>query len=290
MHNPPYRDWKCCLTGGNTSAFDIALHMFAERRDYILAEEYTYLTAVETGHPLGLKFQGIKMDEEGLIPEHIDQILTDWDESAKEARKPYLLYTVSTGQNPTGATPSLERKREIYRVAQKHDLYILEDDPYHYLQMLPDTETALDLKNTTITIEEVKKNLIPSYLHIDTDGRVFRMDSFSKIICPGSRMGWVTASEQMVQRLVRTHETSLHNPSGFSQIMLFKLLSENFGQVGLLNWTFYLQQEYTQRRNNLVAAFDRYVPKGIVSLEPPKAGLFVSAMLESVTCFTTLLT
>ena len=264
------------MSGGNTSALDLALRTFAERGDSILVEEYTYPTVFESGLPLGLNFEGIRMDDEGLIPEHMDQILENWAVNRKGCRKPHLLYTVPTGQNPSGATPSLERRHAIYNIAQKHDLYILEDDPYYYIQMPPNTGEYQAGKKCNTTSEEFMAALVPSYLSLDVDGRVFRMDSFSKIICPGVRTGWITASEQIIERLVRTHETSLQNPSGFSQIMLFKLLNESWGQIGLVSWLFYLQQEYTKRRDNLVAAFEAYVPKDIVSLSPPKAGFFVS--------------
>jgi len=123
VHNPPYTDWACNLTIGSTSAFDMALRMFCERGDYIISEEYTFVTAVETAAPMGVKVLGVPMDEQGLLPDVLDDLLKTWHPLAHGgARKPFLLYTVPTGQNPTGATQGEARRRAIYRVCQKHDI------------------------------------------------------------------------------------------------------------------------------------------------------------------------
>jgi aromatic amino acid aminotransferase I len=207
----------------------------------------------------------------------MDEILENWDEKKRGGKKPHILYTVPTGQNPSGATQGLERRREIYGIAQKHDVYILEDDPYYFIQMLPNTSNDDEepKPSAPASPSAFVSALVPSFLRLDTDGRVLRMDSFSKIIAPGTRTGWVTASQQIVDRFVRAHETSLQNPSGFSQIMLFKLLREGWGHAGMMAWLFHLQLEYTRRRNGLMAACEKYLPQKIVSWSPPRAGFFV---------------
>ncbi|KAL8869250.1 MAG: hypothetical protein Q9174_004412, partial [Haloplaca sp. 1 TL-2023] len=109
VHHPPYQDWECAMTVGSTSAFEVALRMLASRGDYMMTEEYSFCSALETATPLGVKPLGIKMDDEGLLPSDMDDILTNWSPTDRDgARKPYLLYTVPTGQNPTGATQSKE--------------------------------------------------------------------------------------------------------------------------------------------------------------------------------------
>ena len=278
-HDPPYADWACILTGGNTSALDLAFRILAERGDFILVEEYTYPTALETGVPLGMRFVGVKMDGEGMLPDHLNEILDHWDPDCREGKKPHLLYIIPTGQNPSGATQSLARRKEIYKVAQRHDLYILEDDPYYFIQMKTETPTSLGPK-PTLSQEDFMKSIVPSYLRLDTDGRVLRMDSFSKIIAPGSRTGWITASEQVIERFIRAHETSLQNPSGFSQVMLYKLLHDSWGHAGMMHWLSYLQTEYAQRRDNLITACKAHLPLEVVSWVTPMAGFFVSASYQ----------
>lgn len=281
VHHPPYQDWQCVLTGGNTSALDMALRMFTSRGDCILSEEYTFASAIETAHPMGVKVVGIKMDAEGLLPSSLDGILTNWDEQARGAKKPFLLYTVPSGQNPTGATQGVQRRRELYRCCQKHDVYILEDEPYYFLQMQPYTGPNAPDVPPPASHEEFIKALVPSLLSMDVDGRVMRMDSFSKVLAPGTRVGWITASEQIVERYVRHQESSLQNPSGISQLVLFKLLDEAWGHAGYLDWLINLRLEYTKRRDVICYACEKYLPREVAGWNPPMAGMFVSLSLVS---------
>ena len=198
IHDPPYQDWKCTMTVGSTSATDMLLRMFTRPGDMILSEEYTFSAFVETARPLGVRVCGVPIDNQGLLPTEMDSLLTNWDQAARGARKPHLLYTVPTGQNPTGATQSAERRHALYAVCQKHDIHILEDEPYYFLQMQPYTGANAPAIPPPASHADFIKSLVPSYLSIDTDGRVIRMDSFSKVIAPGSRIGWITAPAQVI--------------------------------------------------------------------------------------------
>jgi len=277
VNNPPYKDWQCALTVGSTNALEQAYRMFTERGDYILAEEYTFASAVETALPLGCKFLGIKMDSEGLVPEDMDNILSNWDVEARGARKPHLLYTVPTGQNPSGATQGSERRKALYKVCQKHDVFIVEDEPYYFLQMQPYTGPNAAAVPPPANNQEFLRQLVPSLLSMDVDGRVMRLDSFSKVIAPGTRVGWITASEQVVERFVRHNEVSCQNPSGISQLLLYKLLDETWGHDGYLSWLVHMRLEYTKRRDAILAACEKFLPKDLVKWNPPAAGMFVSS-------------
>ncbi|KAL7922773.1 PLP-dependent transferase [Trichoderma austrokoningii] len=271
FHDPPYSDWQCSLTIGNTSALDMCLRMLTEPGDCVLADKYTYSTAIETAQPLGIAFAGVDMDRQGMLPGSLEEVLRNWDPAAhNNARKPSVLYAIPTGQNPTGTTQSLERRREIYKVAQQHDLIILEDDPYYFLQMDPYGSSAIEIPSPA----DFLKKLIPSYLSLDVDGRVIRMDSFSKVISPGARLGWVTAPAQLIERYKYHTEVSTQGPAGLSQLALFKLVDEHWGHAGYAEWLMHLRSEYTRRRDLIVSACERYLPRGIVSWEPTEAGMF----------------
>jgi aromatic amino acid aminotransferase I len=283
VHNPPYSDWTCSLTAGSTSALEMAFRMFCTRGDYMLTEEYTFATAVETAHPLGMHVAGIKADAEGMLATDLDHMLSTWDVATRKGPKPFFLYTVPTGQNPTGATQSLERRKAIYAVAEKHDLYIIEDEPYYFLQM--EQYKSSSVRNGTLnnpsrpkfeptTASNFLSALIPSYLSFDISGRVLRLDSFSKIIAPGTRTGWITGAAQIIERFVRHHEVSTQNPSGISQIVLYKLLDEAWGHKGFLEWLMFIRAEYTSRRDIIVNACEREVPTEVCSWTPPQAGMF----------------
>jgi aromatic amino acid aminotransferase I len=278
VYKPPYADWKVCQTIGSTGALEQALRMFCDkdRGDSILTEDFSFSTALETVGPLGVKAFGVAIDEEGLVPEAMDELLSTWDAKERGSRKPHLLYTVPSGQNPTGATQGTERRKAIYAVAQKHDLYIIEDEPYYFLQMQPYTGRNQPDVAPPETVEEFVSSLIPSLLSIDVDGRVMRMDSFSKVLVPGSRLGWITASAQIVERYIRHAEVASQGPSGFSQVILYKLLDETWGHEGYLRWLMNLRLEYTKKRDALLAACEDHLPSDLVSWSPPVAGMFVS--------------
>jgi aromatic amino acid aminotransferase I len=274
VHDPPYQDWRCTMSIGSTSALDMTLRMLSRPGDVMLSEEYTFATAVETALPLGVRVMGVSMDAEGLLPSAMDDILSNWNIEARGGRKPHLLYTVPTGQNPTGATQSTERRKAIYKVCQKHDVMIIEDEPYYFLQMQPYTGPGAPDVPPPSSHAEFLKNLVPSLLSMDTDGRVVRLDSFSKVISPGSRVGWVTASEQLVSMYQKHADVSTQGPAGMSQLILWKLLDEHWGHEGYLDWLIHIRLSYTKRRDVILGACEKYLPKEVVSWVAPMAGMF----------------
>lgn len=280
IFNPPYADWQVCATAGSTSALEQAIRLLCDRNrgDTILMEDYTYPSALQTIRPQGINIVGVKMDAQGLLPDDMDRILSSWNVETRGSRKPHILYTVPCGQNPTGATQGIERRKEIYKVCQKHDIYILEDDPYYFLQMQPYKGISALSKET---LEEFMSSLTPSFLSLDIDGRVLRMDSFSKVLIPGSRVGWVTASKQVIQRFLQHAEVANQGPGGLAQIMLWKLLDDQWGHEGYLRWLLNLKGNYTKRRNTLLVACENSLPRDLVSWSPPLAGMFVSTSIST---------
>ncbi|KAK6516617.1 Aromatic/aminoadipate aminotransferase 1 [Arthrobotrys conoides] len=284
VHNPPYQDWASVMTVGSTSAFEMCLRSFCNRGDYFIADEYAFCSAIEAGRGLGIEAVGIHMDSEGMIPSHLDEVLSKWDEKARKAPKPFLIYLVPTGQNPTGSTQGTQRRKEIYALAQKHDLIIIEDEPYYFLQMDKYVQGGNQNNGSSVTPkshEEFLKSLTPSYLSMDFEGRVIRLDSFSKVIAPGSRCGWLTTSSKICERLMRHNEVTVQAPSGFSQAILFKLLDEHWGHGKYLDWLVHIRKEYSTRRNIMLEACEKYIPKEVASWTPPAAGMFLWFKINS---------
>ena len=280
LHDPPYADWWCTQTTGSTGALETAARMFLEkgRGDKVLMEEYTFSTAQETMEALGIGVVGVAMDGEGLVPAALRDVLEGWDEGAM-GRKPHVLYTVPAGQNPTGASLGSERVREIYSICEKHDIFIIEDDPYYLLQMGP-YDPSSHGGPSPASLPSFLSSLPTSFLSIDTSGRVLRLDSFSKVLAPGSRMGWVTGSAQVIERFLRHCESS-QGPSGFSQAALYVLLEREWGHEGFLKWLARLGGEYTGRRDKLLRACDEFLPKEVAKWDVPNAGMFVGSIHHS---------
>lgn len=139
------------------------------------------------------------------------------------------------GQNPTSGMLSVQRRKDIYALCSKYDVMIIEDDPYWYLQFPSAAGLEAQARGTnsaTQPIHTFKKqtgygfldSLVPSYLNFDYDGRVIRLDTFSKTVAPGCRLGWITTQPAIVERILRITETSTQQPSGFVQSMIAELI------------------------------------------------------------------
>lgn len=146
-----------------------------------------------------------------------------------------MLIGYSVGQNPTSGTLSLKRRKEIYALCCKYDVIIIEDDPYFCLQYSSATDAQAmargQQRNAQKPDAPVKSSgyafldsLVQSSLNIDTEGRVIRLDTFSKTIAPGCRLGWITAQPKIIERILRLTEVSTQQPSGFVQSMVAELI------------------------------------------------------------------
>lgn len=273
VHDPPYRNWEICLT----SAMKIALRIFGDRCDVVLTEEFTYPGFLDAANLSGIRVKGIEMDADGLRNDALAEILDNWNSA--HGPKPKLLYTIPTGQNPTGRSQSLARRRAIYEVAERHDLIIIEDDPYYYLNLglapEPDgQETARDVP-TNKKSGSFMSHLVPSYLTLDKSGRVIRLDSTAKILAPGLRAGWVTANERVISKLMSYHEVTTVAVSGMSQLMLYNLLERKWGHEGFFGWLEDLSSRYRRRRNIMVNACHEHLPAGICNFVSPSHGMFI---------------
>ena len=277
IHSPPYKDWETCLTCGSTSALDITFRMLCDRGDWILTEKHTYSGAIGAAKPLGLNMLGVEMDKEWLRPDDLTSKLLSWD--AVEGPKPRVLYTIPSGHNPTGTTQTTERRKAIYQIAEQHDILIIEDDPYYFLQLGNDLCRPYANGHPSEASDRYLNLLPTSYLALDTSGRVLRLDSASKILAPGLRCGWLTGCSQLVRKFLNHTEASTLSPSGPSQVMIHRLLSETWGHDGFIEWLGHLSLQYKERRDVLIKACKRHLPE-ICRWDVPTAGMFLWIQLD----------
>ncbi|KAM0279925.1 hypothetical protein ACHAO9_011442 [Fusarium lateritium] len=281
IHDPPYSNWEVFLNIGSTSAIEHAFRMFCTRGDYILVEEYTYSGTLEAMTPLGLRTATVKMDQQGISAKDLDSVLSHWNESERGSVKPFLLYTIPTGHNPTGVTQTFQRRKEIYQVAEKHDLLVIEDDPYYYLQFT--TQEATSVSNSSQHLSDLDsylQSLVPSYLSMDVSGRVIRLDSTSKTLGPGLRCSWMTTNSDIASKIRNHHDVGVVCPSGLSQLAMSHLLEDKWGHRGFTQWLVYLRDEYANRRDTLIKACKKHLPLDICSWQVPSAGMFLWIKLD----------
>ncbi|KAI0205414.1 pyridoxal phosphate-dependent transferase [Astrocystis sublimbata] len=230
-------------TDGMSKVLDVFTNIWVEGKDDIrerpglLTEIFVYPGPVAQATPRGIQICPIEMDEGGMAPYGpggLEDCLANWDDA--KGKRPHLLYTVSMGHNPTSGVLSIQRRRELYDICSKYDVLIIEDDPYWYLQFPSAEVEEAKARNKPSPAPKVvetlpKKSgypfidsLAPSFLSIDVDGRVIRLDTFSKTIAPGCRLGWVTATPEIADRIIRVGESGTQQPSGFVQAMVAEII------------------------------------------------------------------
>ncbi|KAK3325849.1 pyridoxal phosphate-dependent transferase [Apodospora peruviana] len=245
----PYRGGpEVTLTNGATDGFSKTLDLFVNSwtegindiRDQpgLVCETFVYPSILSQSSPRGVQVAPITADEFGMVATgkegSLEDVLANWDDS--KGKRPHLMYTVTLGHNPTGLVLSVERKKQIYAVCSKYDVIIVEDEPYWYLQFpsaaveeaksrrLPPPAPTSSYEPPVSSGYAFLDSLTPSFISIDTDGRVVRLDTFSKTVAPGCRLGWITAQPELIERYVRISESSTQQPSGFVQAMIAELV------------------------------------------------------------------
>lgn len=153
---------------------------------------------------------------------------------------PKVMYLVPNACNPTGTTMDEARRREIYSIASEYDLIILEDDPYYFLQY------------------DDQEPLPPSFLRLDTDGRVLRFDSFSKIFSAGLRVGYVTGPTPLLERMTWHMQASVLCPPGITQVMVSELL-RTWGDEGFNKHIAKLREFYRAQRDTMLQAAEKHL-------------------------------
>ncbi|KAJ7591099.1 pyridoxal phosphate-dependent transferase [Mycena floridula] len=249
VFQPGYSNFTTLVHAGNTDGIQKAFMTLCNPGEAIICSEWTYPSTVAAIVPANIEPIPIAMDSEGMRADALRATLSEWNEELRGRPRPHVMYTVPIGQNPTGRTMHGKRKREIYAICVEYDIIIIEDDPYFFLQQdlyVPKEHRA----NRTPDDDDERfiASLAPSYLKFDYQGRVIRLDTCSKTIAPGSRLGWFTCNPIFAERLERQGEVSTQAPCGFGQVMVTSLLM-SWQYTGYMRWLKALRVQYTQRRD-----------------------------------------
>lgn len=162
------------MTTGSQQALDLIAHTLLDPGDVVLVELPTYIGGTSSFHARSAELVGVAQDDDGIVPESLAEVAA--------RTKPKLLYTIPNFQNPSGRLMTQQRRAEVLRVAAEHDFLVIEDDPYGELLYVREADT-LAMKSR------------------DDDGRVIYLGSFSKILAPGLRCGWIVAAPELLSKL-----------------------------------------------------------------------------------------
>ena len=165
---------RILVSNGNSQAIDLCCGALAKPGDVVFVEEPTYFLAMQIFVDHGLRVVGIPVDDDGMRIDALEEQLT--------LHSPRLLYCIPTGHNPTGVSMPLERRRRLVELAREHGFLVVADEVYQLLDY-------------SGSVPE------PLAAYIDS-GVVLSLGTFSKIVAPGLRLGWIQASDELLDVLV----------------------------------------------------------------------------------------
>jgi len=265
-HSPPggFVDRDVLITSGNTDGITKAVMLLSDPGDVVLADEVTYPGIGAAALPLGRRVVGVDLDEQGMVPEALEARLC----SLKGEASARLLYLVPHGHNPTGVTMTESRKDALYGLARRHALTILEDDAYFYLRLSPRSPELPLEEGSMYGLEDPPRSLLSR----DVDGRVVRLDTVSKMLAPGLRLGWVTAGKSLLAKWQVLSEVFTWSISGAQQRAFLDTV-KGWGEAGLHRHLQQLQLAYARRRGYLLAACKKHL-EGLCRWSAPEFGMF----------------
>lgn len=236
------------ITSGSQQGLDLLGKLLIDPGAPVAVEDPTYVGALQAWRPYQPRFITLPMDQDGLDLDALAQVLASGE-------RPRFLYVVSSFQNPTGTSLSAERRRGLLELAARYRLPIVEDDPYgdlYYDGTRVPPLAAMDIE-----------------LHGELRHVVY-LSTFSKLLAPGLRVGWLTAAPELVQRLVQAKQgLDLHTGS-LAQATIFETCQSAFIDVHLP----LLRQTYRERRNTLLDALTQTMPDG-THWTNPAGGMFL---------------
>jgi 2-aminoadipate transaminase len=239
------------ISSGSQQGLDLVGKVFLSPGDIALVELPSYLAALNAFHSYGGELVGIPMDDEGMQMDILEEKLT---RLKKEAKKVKFIYTISNFQNPAGVTMSLARRKKIIEIAQKFNLFIVEDNPYEKLRF--------------------EGEPIPSIYSLDNNGSVISLGTFSKILCPGLRLAWILGNKDIIGKM-----TILKQATDLCTSILSQLIAYEYFQLGKLEENIKSNiQIYKQKRNAMLNTLEKHFPKE-VTWTKPQGGFFVVATL-----------
>ncbi|MDI3340047.1 MAG: PLP-dependent aminotransferase family protein [Sphaerobacter sp.] len=230
------------IVAGSQQGLYLLARALLEPGDLVAVESPTYLGALQVFRAAGARLLPIPVDEHGMRVGLLEDLIG--------RRRPKLIYTLPTFQNPTGATMSLERRQRLLALAARYQVPVVEDDPYGALRY--------------------DGRPIPPLHALDTHGTVIYLSTLSKILFPGFRIGWIAAPRPVIERLALMKQIVDLDTNPLAQWAVWAFLDR-----GLLGQhVARLRQIYPRRRDRMLAAIERHCA-GMLTCERPAGGLYV---------------
>jgi 2-aminoadipate transaminase len=227
---------------GSQQGLDFTARMLIDPGDVIVTEDPTFLGALIAFEPSQPDYAVVPVDAEGMQTAELESIL-----AAHPRAK--MIYTVPDFQNPTGVTLSLERRKALIALANRHDLIVIEDTPYRHIRF-------------------AGQNL-PTLKSLDTEGRVIYLGSFSKILVPGLRLGWAVANPELLARMGQL-KVAADTQTSTLNMAAASLYLDRYDLNAHIDT---LRAAYAIKKETMLDAIRQHFPQQITATDP-EGGLF----------------
>lgn len=231
------------ITSGAQQAIETCAKIFCNEGETIICEDPSFIGSLNAFRTYNAKLVGVPMDDDGMIPEKLEQALKDNPRTA-------FIYVIPNFQNPTGKTTSLERRKIILDLAYKYNVLVLEDNPYG------------DLRFAGIDVPTIKS--------MDKRGHVIYAGSFSKVLSPGLRVGYMIATKMIVSKATVALQTSTVHTNIWAQMVAYRFVT----QVNFDEHLEKLREIYKNKCALMLNSLKFAMPRSIQFTEP-EGGLFI---------------
>lgn len=230
------------ITHGSQQGLDLSGKVFLDEGDIVLCESPTYLAAISAFKAYGCSFIEIPTDENGMDMNALESVL-------KNTKNVKLIYVIPTFQNPTGKTWSVERRKRLAELSAQYSIAVVEDNPYGELRF--------------------EGEVLPSIKSFDKVGNILCTGSFSKIFCPGFRIGWIAGDKDIIRKYVLVKQGTDLQCNTIAQMTIAEYLKQHDIDKHIEK----IIEVYRKRRDIAIKCIELYFPDNI-KFTRPEGGLF----------------
>ncbi len=231
------------MTGAN-QGIDLTAKALINKGDKIIVESPSFIGSLNAFRTYECELVGVKVEDDGMNMDELEKALKNNDNVK-------MIYTIPTFQNPTGVTMSLEKRKKLIELANKYDVIILEDNPYGDLRF--------------------KGKDVPTIKSLDTENRVIYVGSFSKILSPGMRLGYLVGTPEILGKVeILKQVNDVHTPV-LTQMMCVEFMKK-------YNIDEYIEKNrelYGKKCAVMLESIEKYFPKNRVKWTVPDGGIFM---------------
>lgn len=235
------------ITTASQQGLDLLGRLFVNSGDVVLCGLPSYLGGINAIASYGARLEGIELDENGIRADLLEERIIALKNEGATIK---FIYIIPDFQNPAGITMPLSRRLEILAIAHKYDLLIAEDTPYREVRFEGEAQ--------------------PMFQKLDSSGQIISLGTFSKVLAPGFRIGWVIAHKEIIDKFVTAKQIADLCTGNFVQMVTAEYIDRGYFDKNLK----IIVNAYRSKRDAMLAALSEYMPDG-VSWTKPEGGLFL---------------